>query len=96
MTNNIVTDQALDTFLSDVHIEVLRAVEKFPQPNPTIAAMAEESGELAKAMLHIREGKSNDWWEVYNEAVQLAAMACRCALEGDPTVNAVPTQENCE
>ena len=90
------SDANVDMFLYDVQKEIMKAVKKFPQPNPTIAAMAEESGELAKAMLHIREGKSNDWWDVYGEAVQLAAMACRCALEGDTTVNAVPTEENCK
>ena len=85
----------IDTFTEDVSREVVRAIAKFPQPNPTLAALTEEVGELAQAVLHIREGKSSDWWEVYDEAVQVAAMACRVALEGDPTVGAVPTEKNC-
>ena len=91
-----VSESGLDSFLDDVQKEVWKAVEKFPPPNPTIAALTEETGELAKAMLHIREGKSDDWWRVYDEAVQVAAMACRAALEGDPTIGAMPTSENCK
>jgi len=81
-------------FLDAAQKETLRAIKKFPSPNPTIAALTEETGELAKAMLHIREGKSNDWQLVYDEAVQVAAVACRAALEGDSTIGTVPTSEN--
>lgn len=93
---NQTTDHAVDNFLFAVSDEVRKAVTKFPQPNPTLAAATEELGEVAKAMLHIVEGKSANWWNVYDEAVQLAAMACRIALEGDPTIGAVPTSENCQ
>lgn len=84
-----------EAFVDAVLNEVARARSTFPQPNPTIAALAEEAGELAKAMLHIREGKSTDWWCVYDEAVQVAALALRAATEGDATLGAVPTRENC-
>ena len=84
-----------DAFIEDLRNEVARARAKFPGPNPTIAALTEEVGELAQAMLHIRERKSTDWWKVYNEAVQVAAMAMRAAAEGDQTLGAVPTAENC-
>ncbi len=94
MTQQAESD-GIDNFLSDVGAEVVRAISKFPQPNPTLAALTEEVGELAKAVLHIREGKSSDWWRVHDEAVQVATMACRVALEGDPTVGAVPTEKNC-
>ena len=89
-----VNDDYIERFLVDVHEEVNRARAKFPAPNPTVAALAEEVGEAAKAALHIREGKSTTWWDVYEEAVQVAAMACRLALEGDETIGAVPTSEN--
>ena len=93
MRNHEISDS---TFLDDVWAEVRIAREKFPGPNPTVAALAEEVGEVAKAMLHIREGKHNNWWLVYKEAVQVAAMALRCATEGDETIGAVPTAENCK
>ena len=83
-----------DQFLVDVEAELRRAIANFPQPNPTLAAATEEMGEVAKAMLHIREGKAHSWWDVYEEAVQLAAMAARIAIEGDPTIGCVPTAEN--
>jgi len=87
---------AIDQFLSDVAEAIPTAMEKFPQPNPTIAALTEEVGEAAQAALHIREGKSTDWWRVYDEAVQVAVMAARLAIEGDPTIGATPTEENCK
>lgn len=83
----------MEGFARDMTREALRAAEKFPQPNPLIAAMTEEAGEVSKAILHIREGKSDDWQAVRDECVQLAAMALRLALEGDPTVG-VPRPSN--
>ncbi|APZ53710.1 hypothetical protein [Salipiger abyssi] len=94
--SNQITDNTIDPFLDDVRAEVFRAARLFPAPNPTIAAMTEEIGEVAKSMLHMREGKHNDWWQVYSECVQLAAMAARCAVEGDPTIGAEPNAENCK
>lgn len=85
---------AVDRFLEDVSNEVHKAIAIFPQPNPTIAALTEEVGEVSQAALHMREGKHNDWWRIYDESVQVAAMACRMGVEGDPTIGAVPTEEN--
>ena len=90
------TADAIDRFLHDVAEAIPSAMAKFPQPNPNIAALAEEVGEAAQAALHIREGKSNDWWRVYDEAVQVAVMAARLAIEGDQTVGATPTEQNCK
>lgn len=84
-----------DMFIEDLQVELAKARAKFPGPNPTIAALTEEVGELARAMLHIREGKSADWWSVWDEAIQVAAMAMRAATEGDATIGALPTEENC-
>jgi len=77
-------------FVSMVSDEFSIAIEKFPAPNPNLAALTEEVGELAQAILHIREGKTNEWDRVFCEAVQVAAMAARCALEGDATIGVVP------
>ncbi len=88
--------QADEAFVEAVLAQARKARTKFPAPNPTIAALTEEVGELAQAMLHIREGKHNDWWKVHGEAVQVAVMALRAATEGDATIGAVPTEENCQ
>jgi len=71
-----------DKFLNDVSLETHHAVQKFPYPNPNLAALMEEVGELAQAMLQKRSPS-----EIYSECVQVAAMAMRCALEGDPQFN---------
>ena len=88
-------ETADDNFIDEVLAGVAKARAKFPAPNPTIAALAEEVGELAQAALHMREGKHNDWWRIHDEAVQVAIMALRMATEGDATIGAVPTGENC-
>jgi len=66
-------------FLESVEAEIYSATKKFPYPNPNLAALMEEVGELAKAMLE-KEPFDN----IFKEAVQVAAMAARCAIEGDP------------
>lgn len=89
------TDADDQNFLNDIRREIGRARAKFPGTNLVLAALTEEVGELAKAMLKRRAGKmtNNDVW---NEAVQVAAMALRCAVEGDPSFNAVDYSEPSE
>lgn len=67
-------------FCSDLFAEVLRAREKFPSPNLNALAMFEEIGELAESVL---DGFNKP--NVRKEAVQVAAMAARVAIEGDPS-----------
>lgn len=69
-------------FLVAVWQEIERARLLFPEPNGTMAALAEETGELAKAML----GQSFE--KVGKEAIQVACVAARIATEGDPTLDA--------
>jgi hypothetical protein len=61
--------------------EVTRARKKFPRPDALMTALTEEVGELAKAMLDEPSVR------VVAEAIQVAAMACRVAMEGDPTLD---------
>lgn len=73
-------------FLQDVLEELKRAREKFPSATHSIIALMEEVGELAQAVLKHRAGK----WpteRIYEEAIQVAAMAMRVALENDPSLN---------
>lgn len=70
----------LYNFLDRVHDEVFKARKKFPSSEGSMTALTEEVGELAKALLD--EG----WSRVQAEAIQVAAMACRVAIEGDPTL----------
>lgn len=77
-------DGPVGDFLSEVHQEVIRAQHKFPSSNLCMAALTEEVGELAQAMLKVAAGK---WKQerIREEAIQVAAMAIRVAVEGDPS-----------
>jgi len=73
----IITDEIL--------AELIKARSKFPEQNiwVTLAALTEEVGELNKAVLQLNyephKGVSPE--EIYAEAVQVAVMAIRVALD---------------
>ena len=67
-----------EQFLKAVLKEVKRARKLFPQPNAINAAMVEEVGEVSKALMY------EPWSAVIKEAIQVAAMALRLSIEGDP------------
>lgn len=77
--------QLKDTFdfLADVGLEVRRARGLFPDPSGLMTALTEEVGELARALLD----ESTE--RVREEAIQVAAMAARVAIEMDPTLSAL-------
>lgn len=75
---NIDHDKA---FLDLVIEEVNRARIKFPDSAATNAALVEEVGELSKALMY------EPYCNVYAEAVQVACMALRIAVEGDSTMD---------
>lgn len=71
----------VEDFLDQVRAELAHARSKFPGDRIMTLAMAEEFGELVKAVL---DEHSSD---VRKEAVQTAAMAARVILDGDASVN---------
>lgn len=73
----------VDLFLSEIRAENLRARKKFPSSDGVVAALTEETGELAKAVME------EPWENVRMEAVQVASTAMRVALEGDFTLNII-------
>lgn len=80
------TQQELDDhFISVLRDELARARAKFPSANFSTLALVEEVGELAQAVLKVRAGK---WHRtrVFDEAIQVAAMAMRVALEVDDSL----------
>lgn len=78
MSTPIITDER---FFDMVRAELQRARAKFPaETNPTNATLVEEVGEVSKALL------CEPWENVIAESVQVAAMACRMATEGDATM----------
>lgn len=76
------TDEQVEAFLDDVRRELMRARSKFPGDRIMTIALAEEFGELCKAVLD--EPAVN----VRKEAVQTAVMAARVIIDGDGSVNA--------
>ena len=72
----------VESFLNEVRAELLRARLKFPGDRIMTIALAEEFGELCKAVLD--EPAAN----VRKEAVQTAVMAARVVLDGDSSVTA--------
>lgn len=72
-------------FLSDVALEAQRARDRFPNSRNLLAALTEEVGELAQALLDRDRGEACDA-DVFKEAIQVAAVALRIALEGDTSL----------
>lgn len=66
-----------NTSVADLERELAHARTKFPSNEHLLAALVEEVGELAKALLESDEG-------YYDEAIQVACVALRIATEGDP------------
>lgn len=75
--------------VSDIAEEVMRARDKFPGNRFLLAALTEEVGELAKAMLQKRPRA-----EVIREAEQVAAVAIRIIEEGDSTFDDIAEEES--
>jgi len=64
--------------LDAINAEVMKARLKFPGNAKLLAALVEEVGELAKALLQRRPKD-----EIEREAIQVAAVAVRIIEEGD-------------
>ena len=75
-TETVFTSAELAAFFDDVQHEHAHAVTKYPAPNKNLAALVEEVGEVARALL---ENKPRE--QIYNECVQVATMALRIAME---------------
>lgn len=71
----------MEHLIEEIIAELARARAKFPGDNATLAALMEEVGELAKAMME--ESRH----AVRKEAVQVAVMAMRVVLDGDATMS---------
>lgn len=74
-------DRAIDLFLAEVRAELTRARGLFPGDRIMTIALAEEFGELCKAVLDEPAER------VRKEAVQTCVMAARVVLDGDSSVN---------
>lgn len=69
----------------DIVAELARARAKFPNTKHVLAALTEETGELAQAFLHHEYENKGGHGNIYAEGIQVAAMAIRAIGEGDST-----------
>lgn len=83
------SDSSIDRILSDIQSELMAARSKFPSNEHNLAALTEEVGELANAMIEHHRGNL-DAQNIWEEAVQVAVMAIRVATEGDSTFSYSP------
>ena len=72
-------DALVWNFLFDVAQEIQRARQKFPTNAHLCAALTEETGEVARALLDGSPGQRH----LREECVQVACVAARIAIEGD-------------
>ena len=77
------TDEQIDTFLNCVRLELMHALDEFPDPAGSMAALTEEVGEVAKALLDEPQE------DVHTECVQTAVVALRVAVQGDPSLDPI-------
>jgi NTP pyrophosphatase (non-canonical NTP hydrolase) len=75
--------------ITALHEELIRARTKFPGTRFLLAALTEEVGELAQAML---QGKPRE--EIQKEAIQVACVAIRILEEGDSSFNDITPEES--
>lgn len=81
-----------DYFASLVAAARVRAdkvMRKFPQPNYVLNKVAEESGEVIKAVIHYTEGREA-WVNVEGELIDNLAMLIRLVTEGDQVIGFTP------
>jgi len=83
-------------FLNAIVDELAKARKMFPEGRHLLAALNEEQGEVANALLErdyltdpLAEPKDHDL-HVWEECVQTATMALRLAVEGDPSFKYEP------
>ncbi|ENY6067671.1 TPA: hypothetical protein NIK08_000701 [Klebsiella variicola subsp. variicola] len=66
-----------------------KAMRRFPQPNYVLNKVAEESGEVIKAVIHYTEGREQ-WSNVESEIIDNLAMLLRLVTEGDQVIGFTP------
>jgi NTP pyrophosphatase (non-canonical NTP hydrolase) len=82
-------NETFEAFVQCIRKELRRARAKFPSQSAgrTMAALTEEVGELAQALLkYSGEGKTKTQQDVLDEAVQVCVMAIRVVFDTDMTL----------
>lgn len=88
--NESLTKGPMGEMLQSIRKEAMQGSESYPDASGLMMALMEEVGELARAMMS--EPREN----IRAEAVQVAALAIRIAIEGDPTLDAIRAKNNAD
>lgn len=86
-----VPDDYFAYLVTAARIRADKAMRKFPQPNYVLNKVAEESGEVIKAVIHYTEGRE-DWANVEGEIIDNLAMLIRLVSEGDQVIGFTPPE----
>lgn len=78
-----------DFLVAEARKRAAKAIVKFPQPNYVLNKVAEEHGEVVKAVIHYTEGRET-WDNVEGELIDNLAMLIRLVTEGDQVIGFTP------
>ncbi|WP_348960796.1 hypothetical protein [Atlantibacter hermannii] len=84
-----VPDDYFASLVSAARARADKAMRKFPQPNYVLNKVAEENGEVIKAVIHYTEGRET-WINVEGEIIDNLAMLIRLVQEGDQVIGFTP------
>lgn len=84
-----VADDYFASIVTQARARADKAMRKFPQPNYVLNKVAEESGEVIKAVIHYTEGRE-EWRNVEGEIIDNLAMLIRLVQEGDQVIGFTP------
>ena len=82
-------DDYFASLIAAARIRADKAICMFPQPNYVLNKVAEESGEVIKAVIHYTEGRE-EWSNVESEIIDNLAMLLRLVKEGDQVIGFTP------
>lgn len=85
----VVPDDYFASLVTAARARAEKAMRKFPQPNYVLNKVAEESGEVIKAVIHYTEGRET-WQNVETEIIDNLAMLIRLVAEGDGVIGFTP------
>ncbi|EPP0955080.1 hypothetical protein ACULV5_001983 [Cronobacter dublinensis] len=85
----VVPDDYFASLVTAARARAEKAMRKFPQPNYVLNKVAEESGEVIKAVIHYTEGRET-WQNVETEIIDNLAMLIRLVVEGDGVIGFTP------
>lgn len=86
-----VPDDYFSSLVAAARLRADKAMRKFPQPNYVLNKVAEESGEVIKAVIHFTEGRE-EWRNVEGEIIDNLAMLIRLVQEGDQVIGFTPPE----